>query len=117
MLLLACFLNSNAQAIWTSRPDKPKKDKVTMDEFRNELLDWIFYRGIAIENQSHGKLTALFMVGKDRKTKYIHIVQSPDDALSYLVITALKKVSFPNSIQSDRPYIQPIIFSVVCQLQ
>jgi hypothetical protein len=114
ILLFFTCAELNAQAIWTSRPkssietEKPK----SISDFQKTLSSWIFYRGLPIENENQGMLTALFIIDKNRKAKYIHIIKSPDDQVSYLVIYALKKGNFPDSLISDQPYIQPINFKI-----
>lgn len=114
ILLFFICTELNAQTIWTSRPQPSIETKKpeSINEFQKTLSRWILYSGVPIENENRGMLTALFIIDRNRKLKYIHIIKSPDDQVSYLVIWALKKVIFPDAILSDQPYIQPINFKI-----
>jgi hypothetical protein len=82
------------------------------DRFYNSLVKKIIYHPIARENENSGRLTALFAIDADRNIKYIRILKSPVAYLSNNVIDALKSITFPSMIKTNKPYIIPINFTL-----
>ncbi|MES2377938.1 MAG: energy transducer TonB [Bacteroidota bacterium] len=82
------------------------------DLFYHSLIKKIVYHPIARENENSGRLTALFAIDTKRNIKYIRILKSPVDYLSNNVIDALRNISFPSAIKSNKPYIISINFTL-----
>lgn len=115
VLLVLISLNVNAQVVTAVKSGQLTSagEVSEMETFYKVLTDKIKYTAFAVENEHHGRLSALFIIDKNRKVKYIKISESPHDQVSELVLNALKNIEYPKVIKSERSYIIPINFKIL----